>query len=201
MENSKIIFTCTENELTQIAALHQHNISAGFLSSLGENFLQLIYSSIQEKGILIAALENNQVIGFVSGAVRLQDVYQSFVRRNFFKSLFFLLPKLISFRVFRKLVELILYPFSKKDDSLPLPTAELLTMVVDEDHRGKKISERLYQELVTKFKEKNIMEFKIMVGGNLIHAQKFYEKMGAVRYKQIFIHKGENSWIYIHRIV
>ena len=57
----------------RVAQLHAENINQGFLSSLGLNFLMLLYQAIDESpvSVLILAWEDNQVVGFVSGALGL----------------------------------------------------------------------------------------------------------------------------------
>lgn len=201
MTTKNIIRNFTDEEITQIAKLHYNNIESGFLSSLGEPFLKLIYFSLQQKGILIGVRKDKMIVGFVSGVENLSSVYTEFFRKNFLKAFFFILPKIISVDVIKKLFDIALYPFKKKKTKeIEFPDAELLSIVVDAGYRGIGVADMLYKELVKDFKSQNIKEFKIIVGGNLIAAQKFYAKMGATKSKNINIHKGENSWIYLHQI-
>lgn len=191
----------TQEEIFQIARLHSRNIKSGFLSSLGENFLTIMYESIQTKGILIGVKRNNEIIGFVSGVTDLNSVYIEFVRKKILKIIIILFPKIFSILVFKNLIELALYPFRKGSKKVSLPQAELLSIVVHENHRGTGIADALYQKLIEEFKVNKIKAFKIIVGGALIPAQKFYEKKGASKSESINIHKGDNSWVYIHQIL
>ncbi|MDQ3190539.1 MAG: GNAT family N-acetyltransferase [Bacteroidota bacterium] len=200
MIKKEIIKNFTDDEIAQIARLHINNIKSGFLSSLGEDFLKLIYFSIQKKGVLIGLRSDNSVIGFVSGVEDINAVYYEFIKKNFFKAFFFILPKMISFNVIKKVVEIALYPLQKKIDKIELPKAELLSIVMEPDQRGTGGAEVLYKELVKDFQGKNIEKFKIIVGAKLIGAQKFYSKMGALQLDSINIHKGEKSWVYLQQI-
>ena len=200
MITTDIIRNFTDDEIAQIAHLHEQNIESGFLSSLGGQFLKMVYFSIQEKGVLIGLRRDKVIIGFISGVENLSAVYAEFVRKNFLKAIFYILPKVFSFKITKKLFDLVVYPFKKKTDKMKLPNAELLSIVVGAGYRGAGLADLLYKELVKDFKSQNIKDFKIIVGGNLIAAQKFYEKMGAIKSKNINIHKGENSWVYLHQI-
>ena len=78
----------------------------------------------------------------------------------------------------------------KKHKKVSALGAELLSIVVDKEWRGMGVAEQLFNELMiianTKIKEK---AFKIVVGKNLIPAQKFYEKNGSKKRRRDF-----NSW-------
>lgn len=200
METNEIIRDFTDDEFTQVARLHHRNIESGFLSSLGVPFLKLIYFSIQQKGILIGVRKDKKIIGFISGVENIHSVYAEFMKKNFLKAFFLILPKAVSFRVIKKLLDLVLYPFKKKANTVQLPHAELLSMALDNGHRGIGIADILYKELVKEFESKKVSEFKIIVGANLSGAQKFYEKMGASKLQNIHLHKGENSWVYLYQI-
>ena len=188
--------------IEEIAHLHKKNIHTGFLSSLGRDFLKLLYSSIQKSdvGILIAEIQDNKVVGFVSGTTNINRIYMVFLKKNFIRVIITLLPHLISFPKLKKIGEILLYPISEKRSGENIPSAELLSMVVDEKWRRKGVGENLYRALVEEFKKRGISKFKIVVGENLDSAQKFYEKMGAKKVKKMEIHKGKKSWIYIHEI-
>jgi ribosomal protein S18 acetylase RimI-like enzyme len=199
-KESVLIRDFNADELRQIAALHKNYINKGFLSSLGDDFLTIIYKSISEKGILIAFKKEDKIVGYVSGVERFSAVLKHFVLNNLIKAGFFLLPKLVSFEVVKKIGDILLYPLKSKKDQPNIPQAELLSIVVDKDFQGKGISENLYKALKEDFMNIGIKEFKIIVGDELIGAQKFYLKMGAKKEQQINLHQNSISWIFIQQL-
>ena len=92
---------------------------------------------------------------------------------------------------------MIVYSLRPIDEKYTNPSAELLSIVVDEKYRGQGIAQALFEQLAVKFHKRGFSKFKIIVGEVLISAQHFYEKMGAQKRRKIEIHKGEVSWEYI----
>ncbi len=188
--------------LSKIANLHKENIKTGFLSSLGDDFLICVYKSISiaENSILITYIKNNEVVGFISGTLDITEIKKN-LKKKCFPIFMKLAIKLVLNPIkLKKLFET--YKYSSEDKkSYPFNlNAELLSIVVSPNHRGKGIAPILYKELIKSFKEKNIKEFKIVVGAQLKEAQKFYEKMGAEKVAEFELHKGEKSFIYIQKV-
>ncbi len=76
----------SKSELRQIAVLHKDNIPEGFISSLGVDFLTMLYGAVQSTpgGILIACSREGAVAGFVSGALSVGSVYKRLLSGYFF---------------------------------------------------------------------------------------------------------------------
>ncbi len=81
-----------------------------------------------------------------------------------------------------------------------MPKAELLVLAVRKEYEGSGLAQNLFEKLIEIFREKGVQEFRITTGDELIRAQKFYEKMGAVKVNDMEIHKGHRSWIYRYEI-
>ena len=186
-------------DIEHVASLHREYINTGFLSSIGSTFLKLIYQSMvnSNNAFCIVAIEKRNIIGFVSGANDVGGFYKDFLRMNFIKASTILLPKILNLQFVKKIIETLLYPARKEQN---LPNAELLSIVVDKNYRGKGIAQKLFEKLEEEFKIRNVNRFKVIVGSNLISASRFYEKMGGILYSEIEVHKDKKSQIYIWKI-
>jgi ribosomal protein S18 acetylase RimI-like enzyme len=93
--------------------------------------------------------------------------------------------------------------YGKKNDAAgpPVPSAELLSISVDQDYRGKHHAESLYRQLIDFFRSKNVGRFKIVAGESLAAAHRFYRKMGAQSAGRTEVHKGESSLVYIQEVL
>jgi ribosomal protein S18 acetylase RimI-like enzyme len=190
-----------KQDIEKVARLHKRYISSGFLSSLGERFLEILYNYISrsEESFCIVAKHNGKVIGFISGTENVSKLYKGFIKENFLNAIVVLLPSLFNPLKLLKILETLFYPKKKKIVE-QLPDAELLSIVVDENFQGKNVAFLLFNELIKEFKKRNIYTFKIIVGSKLKKAIKFYEKMGCEKVGEIEVHKGEISFVYIYHI-
>lgn len=145
----------------------------------------------------LVVIEDEKIIGFVSGTENISMYYKEFLRKNFLKASIILFPKLSHPKIAKKINETLFYPVKKEKD---LPEAELLSIVVEKSYQGKGISLMLFEKMIDEFKKKKINKFKVVVGSNLTAACRFYEKMGGVLHSEVEVHKGEKSRIYIWKI-
>lgn len=180
-----------------VAHLHCSYINKGFLSTLGPSFLALLYEAIDKNksSVLIAKEVNGEVIGFVSGASSLRPIFKQLLYRPF--SLFAsLLGCLFSLSKLLKIIEIV---FIGKNNPIlsELPQHELLTIVVNPLHQGHGYAEDLFVSLCNHYKKRNVKNFKIVVGADLLRAHAFYRKMGCNVAGEIEVHKGNNSLVYI----
>lgn len=187
-----------DKELNEVARLHERWISAGFLSSLGIGFLTRLYASIagDPQGILIAAKDSNgKIVGFVSGTISLRSIYHRLVRRHFAFLAFLSLKCIFSPKILKRILENRKYSAQDVAGGKGA-SAELLSIVVDESVRGTGIAKGLFKELKDAFRQKKVECFKILVGAQLVSAQKFYVKAGAVKVEEVELHRGERSFMY-----
>jgi hypothetical protein len=125
-------------ELGEVARLHQNGIKAGFLSSLGFDFLVLLYQAVSKsgKGILIVALRDGKVIGFVSGAEAIRPIYQQLWKDNFLVLPFVAFLRVFSWKTLRNVFDLLVYSFQSDEKKSRALSAELLSMAVEEKFQG-----------------------------------------------------------------
>lgn len=187
-------------DVKKIAEFHKTYIEKGFISSLGERFLTVLYQSMNNSkySFCLVYKEDDRFKGFVSGSVNIKKFYLEFILNHFLKIVIILFPKLLSIKFLIKILETLMYPTKKTN--YKLPDAELLSIVVEQEFQGTGVSELLFLSLINEFKKRGINEFKVVVGDNLERAKRFYEKMGGVLASKIEVHKGEVSSVYVFKI-
>ncbi len=188
--------------LKNVIRIHRIEISQGFLSSLGDNALALLFSHAFESqfGRLFIAKDaaSEQVVGFLLGTVDTGAFYKDFLCKKGLKAVFVLAPKLLSLEKVRKVFETLFYPTKGELKTLPRP--ELLDIAVLKEYQGTGVAQLLFKEFSTKLRDMGIEEFKITTGKSLVGAQRFYEKLGAEKAGEVEVHKGQKTFVYIYRI-
>lgn len=184
----------------QVARLHMQSLDQGFLGTLGERFLILMYEAIDssEQGTLLVEAEGGQVQGFVTGGTGMGALYRWMLRRPVRLSLA-LAPALLSASKVRRILEILRYA---RGHVLPegLPDAELLTIAVSPHCRGRGVANRLYVKLANEFRSRGVERFRIAVGEELEPAHRFYRRMGAEVVGSMELHGGARSLLYVHEI-
>ncbi len=184
----------------QVAALHARNLDQGFLSTLGVDFLALMYQAIDEAAdsVLLVEVEADEVVGYVSGGIGMSAIYRRMLGHPF-RLARAMAPCIVQPRRLLRVLEILRY---SRAGTLPsdLPSAELLSIAVSPAWRGRQVAERLYLRLIDHFDERGISEFKITVGERLLPAQRFYRRMGAVLAAEVQVHDGERSQVFLHRL-
>jgi len=194
-----IIRLANKNDCSEIARIHFQEIKWGFLSELGEKFLYYFYQAMigSESAFLIVAENNESIVGFVSGCANLKKFYKEFVKKYSFKIPFILLTKIFDLSVIKKVFETIKYSKKEKQN---LPQAELLSIAVSSEFQGQGVSQKLLEKFLFEMRKRNIDQFKVIVGENLIRAIRFYEKKGFEFHSKSFVHQDMPSRIYIYNI-
>ncbi len=185
----------------QIARLHAKSIDQGFLSTLGEDFLAILYESIDTVSgpVLLTEIKNGRVIGFISGACSLAPIYKRMLLK-WPRLVVALLPVLLHPKKLIKVFELLWHTFSKDTDQNSLPKFELLSIAVENAERRGGVAYRLYQRLIKCANDQKLDAFKIVVGYELKAAHEFYLRMGAIPTSELRIHAGRKSVVYIQII-
>jgi ribosomal protein S18 acetylase RimI-like enzyme len=184
----------------QVAALHAANIDRGFLSTLGQPFLALVYRAIDEApdGVLIVEEREGHVLGFVAGSVGMGAIYRRLLHRPL-PLASALAPSLFSPARLRRIFEILRYGRGDSGGAR-WPAPELLSIAVAPEARGQGIADALYRCLVESFRSRGIEAFRIVVGDALGPAHRFYQRMGATPAGRIEVHEGEGSRVYVQSI-
>lgn len=181
----------------EVAKLHKLNIP-GFLSTLGIPFLTLLYRKMAEDptSFVLVANSKDGIEGFVSASINVKKFYKSFLASSFSQVTVTLILQFMNLSVWRKIFETLRYPLKDND----LPHAELLSMAVIEEARGREVAIRLFEALKKEMREKKVKKFKVTVGSDNVRANKFYEKVGFKFLTQIEVHAGEKSNVWVHSL-
>jgi ribosomal protein S18 acetylase RimI-like enzyme len=177
-----------------VARLHIDGIDKGFISSLGEDFVKYLYESIvwlpQSFGFV--AVEKGRIVGFVSCVEDLRIVYKYVLKHHVFSLFWKMLPKLLKWRNIKNVFETLFYP-SKQDNNLPV--AEMLSLVVSKEFRGKGIGRKLLEQALLEYLKRGFVVVKVMAGEEL-KANKLYERIGFQLVGQ-YTHHGHLTNFYV----
>jgi len=187
-----------KNIYKEVAKLHIKSMEQGFMPTLGESFLSLLYESIDAdpNSVLIIETKNEKVIGFVTGGSGMGSIYRQMLIR-WFRLTCTLVPNLLNPLKLKKILEIVFNTSKTKTEFINCKN-ELFSISVSKEYRGLAVSERLYEKLCQWFVGNGVNSFKIVVGESLIRANGFYRKMGAKPADKIIIHEGELSTLYFH---
>ena len=197
-----VIHSATLDDCRRIALLHRDHIGTGFLSSLGVEFLTLLYRYLVEYEILLVARKGDDVVGFISSSPDTSAMMKQFVRKKFFA----VLPRLIRFALspafFKKVFETLFSPKKAKESaSLDHAVPELLSIVVSPDYRGSTVARELLAALEIALRDGGHSTYKVIAGAELTGANKFYLKQGFTLAGTLEVHDGEVSNIYLKDLV
>lgn len=160
------------------AELHRCGIDRGFLSSLGHSFLTQLYKAIPScpAGFGYAWEEpSGKIQGFIACAENTGVVYkQSFLRRGVLMSLP-IIRFLVRPSVVRRIIHTLRYP---SQVSKTLPVAEVLSIAVSNDARGKGVGKALMRAAFDEFRRRGITHVKVAVGAANEVANTFYKRCG-----------------------
>src|SRR5690606_2412520 len=155
--------------------------------TLGLGFMTLLYRAIVEdpEGLALIAEDESGPVGFVAGTHSTSGFYRRFVRRHGLRAGLLVLPRLLRPGVIRKLWESFRYGGEEQSEG-----AELLSMAVAGDRRGRGIGVALGRELLRRLSGSTV---RVVVGSDNAVAIAAYQKMGFVPLSRIQVHRGESS--------
>lgn len=182
-----------------IAVLHVGGINTGFLSSLGEKFVGALYEAIgnSPEGFCFVAEENGKILGFVAFTESVGSLYKSVLKKNFIKFSMILAAKMLSWQRIKRVFQTLMYP-SRISES-DLPKAELLSIAVSPQARGKGVARKLIDAGFEECRRRGIDRVKVMVAAQNDAANRLYQKCGFEFHSQIDSH-GVPSNIYVAEI-
>jgi ribosomal protein S18 acetylase RimI-like enzyme len=185
-------------DMGAVTGLHSEALKIGFLSTLGEDFLSIIYQGItaSDLGVIFVYEDDEKVAGFIAGSTDTQNMFREIKRRKFPRLAGNLAGKVIRKpSIIKNLRRSLQYP-EMAGDSVP---AELLSIAVVENSRGKGIGSALVEALVKYFNEREVNTFKVSVDQRLDGADEFYERLGFELKDTIELY-GKKMNIYIYKI-
>ncbi len=196
-EGTILIRRAFKDDALVIARLHKKLLPEGFLSSINERFLVLLYRNLicSKNSFCFVANEGYNISGFIVGVTSISRFHKEFLKNNFLSLVQVFLVSIFRPAFIRKVAEDFLYPVTL--DKRDYPDAELFSIAIDTDCQGKGIGKALFSRLVEEFQSLRIDYFKVLVSKHNTKARIFYEKMGGVIRSEIQMHRGECSVIYV----
>lgn len=169
----------------QVARLHIEGIRMGFISSLGENFVTALYEGFCEspESFGYVAVKDGKVIGFASFTTNLNKLYRTVIWKRGFRFFSLLVQEHLSWTVFRKVLETLIYP--KRIEKHKIPKAEFLSMAVAPEARGHGLATRFVQMGFEECRRRGVRELKILAAEVIGPINKMYEKFGFPKVTQI----------------
>lgn len=189
-----------------IARLHAETLTTSFLASLGNNFLSKLYAFLITKEKVWIYEEANEIKGFVCFSANSSGTMKRFLI-NCPHCIILLAMKTITHPVYlKRFTETFTAPFKSKktksgNRSINLPLGELLSISVSPNCQAVGIGGQLVNALEEYLIHKNISQYKVIVGEELIGANKFYKKNGFILATQIKIHGEKRSNVYVKNII
>jgi len=182
----------------QIAKLHIKGISTGFISSLGIDFVTALYEAIarSESSFGFVAQEDGKVLGFVACTTNISKLYKSVILKKGCRFALLLAGKMFSMKRIKNVFETLFYPSRIK--KMDLPHAELLSIVVAEEARGKGLATEVVKKGLETCKLRGIEKVKVLVGADNEPANKLYLHCGFELFGRVMNH-GVLSNIYVRR--
>jgi len=190
----------SSSDYRAVARLHCDYINQGFLATLGVPFLTLLYEAIDKdsESVLLVERVDLSVAGFVTGTRGLGRIYKQLLLKPL-RLIYSLKSCILSLSKMYKIIEVLL--ISKGNNiSADLPKQELLSIVVNPAYQGGGHAENLFKALCSHFRAEGASSFSIVVGSNLDRAHAFYTKMGSIPVKEIQVHKGADSVVYVKEL-
>lgn len=189
-----------KEHVREITALHVKGINTGFISSLGIDFVTVLYEAIaeDENSFGFAAAEDDKVIGFVAFSTNLSKLYKFVILKKGFRFGFILARRILSIQTVKKIWANIFYP--KKMKRMNLPDAELLSIVIAPEGQGKGIAKQLIEKSFEECANRGIDKVKVLVAAANEPANKLYQKCGFELVTQLDSH-GTSSNVYVAKIL
>ena len=161
-----------------VARLHIDGIPTGFISSLGLKFVSALYEVIAKdpNSFGCVGVDGDEVVGFAAFSTNLSGLYKQVIVQKGAPFAFVLARRMMSLRVIRKVFENLFYPSKMK--TLKLPDAELLSIVVAPEGRGRGLAQRLIQTGLEECRKRKIDTLKVLVADFNKPANQLYQKAG-----------------------
>jgi ribosomal protein S18 acetylase RimI-like enzyme len=161
-----------------IAQMHIDRIGQGFLSSFPLRTLTSIYRAVAHvpSAFGFVAEANGRCEGFIACATDLGRLYRNVLWRRGLSLLLRLLPAVFNRGMIRRVFETLGYP--RKARHMQLPAAEVLSLATSEAFAGRGLGSLLMHAALSEFRRRGCVQVKVLVGGDLGPANRFYVKQG-----------------------
>jgi len=183
------------HDVNEIAALHCRSLDESFVNRLGPSFVSLLFGHIHGSrfGHLLALREraSDHLLGHISAATNVRKLYLEFLFANSLAALRSFPSDWLSLSNATKLIDTVSYPFRR--GVVRLPPAEILTVSIAPEWRGRGLLELLFRALEARFRDAQIATAKIVTAGDDVRLHGFLEHRGWVRVHTLHIHPDDRA--------
>ena len=190
IDTSKVtIRRARPTDAATLANLHSSGITTGFLPSLGNRFMGVLYRALisDDDCVVMVADDGAGPVGFVAGAVDTRAFYRTFVKRNGISAALAAAPYAIRPSVLRRVWESLNYQGAETEG------AELLATAILPQARSQGLGTRLGGAFLEQMAARGTQRVDVVVADGNAHAIAAYEKMGFSVTDTIEVHAGERS--------
>ncbi|WP_167495925.1 GNAT family N-acetyltransferase [Desulfosediminicola ganghwensis] len=200
-----MISKANNDQSLALAKLHLQTIDQGFLAKLGQSFLKSLYSFLINRELVLVYEEEGQIQGFISSAVTSSGIMKRFALSSPIGLLKILMVLLRKPFLLKALLETFRAPSlsqagEKQNGSIKFPETELLSIAVDSEVQQGGVGAALISALEGELRGRGVVRYKVIAGGSLKAANRFYKKNGFVLAKQISIHDDSVSNVYVKEL-
>ena len=183
------------SDATSMARLHRESLPTGFLPTLGDAFLRRLYRAMTRDRYAVAFVADDRgaVVGFAAAVPSVSAFYRAFARREGLGALVAAAPRLVRPSVLRRAIETARHPSNMHG----LPDAELLSIAVDTSRRSNGVGRELTDAVARGLGERDVREFKVVVGADNRDANRFYERLGFRRAGRTAVHRDVASEVWV----
>ncbi|MHC4265159.1 MAG: GNAT family N-acetyltransferase [Planctomycetota bacterium] len=189
----------TPEHAPEVAKLHIEGIRAGFVSSLGIDFVTALYKAIanNKTGFGFTIQEDERILGFIAFTTNINKLYKSVIARKGLRFATLLAREISSLENLKKILHTLSYP--KRIKNMALPSAELLSILIIPEMRRQGRGSLLVRKGLERCLELGLKRVKVLVGTENTSANRLYQKCGFELSEQIENH-GVKSNIYVVQI-
>jgi glycosyltransferase involved in cell wall biosynthesis/ribosomal protein S18 acetylase RimI-like enzyme len=180
-----------------LARLHRQALPEAFLPTLGERFLARLYRALADDrgAVALVAEEDGRVVGLATGMVSGRAFSRRFYLRHGLPALTAAALELRRPGSARRALETARHTAGGGG----LPEAELASIAVAADHRGRGIARALGAGVLAGLAELGAREVKVVVGAHNAAGNRLYSDLGFERGPAITLHDGATSHVWIAR--
>lgn len=189
--------------LKQVAVIHSEEIGQGFLTTLGPEILTDMYRTMAESNgsFVVACLKNGRTLqGFLAGSLGTHSLYREFLRLRSFNEIARLIAALFRPRRLWRILETLRYS-ERKSEADTLPKAEILNFCVESNSHRQGVGGKLMKFAETLYSNAGISQVRIVTGHSQVSANAFYRKLGVRWVKDLEIHSGTLSAMFVWDLV
>ena len=175
------------DDASAAASLHARRIHEGFLVQLGSHFLRRLYRRIarSHQTVFVVADDDGRVVGFLAAATSTRGLYGEFLRRDAIPAGLAALPTIL--RQPRRVWETLRYGTADADN---LPSAEILSLAVDEDASHQGIGRSLVTAGLQELAARGVEGVQVVTAASNEPAIRAYGAAGFRRHATVEVHPG-----------